>query len=121
MSEPRVRVYDESGEPHDIVARTKSGKVLTEEDLQALADEAERGYRLLVKHPNASGRPASLGVFCCLDCAMYMADCIFERVGCWSPHGVRTGPPRYWLSGSYTEHGEFELGIVEGRDWRPPC
>lgn len=40
---PRVRTYD-AGEPHDDVARTKTGRVLTEADLLALAEEAERGY-----------------------------------------------------------------------------
>lgn len=39
----RIRVYDSEGEPHDIVARTKSGKVLTEQDLLRLAEEAELG------------------------------------------------------------------------------
>jgi len=36
----RVRVYDESGEPHDITARTRTGRVLTDGDIRALADEA---------------------------------------------------------------------------------
>jgi hypothetical protein len=40
----RIRVYDKDGEPSDIVARTKTGKVLTEADIQRLAEEAEAGY-----------------------------------------------------------------------------
>jgi hypothetical protein len=38
-----VRVHDEKGERHDIVARTKSGRILTEADILALAEEAEEG------------------------------------------------------------------------------
>jgi hypothetical protein len=40
----RVRSYDRDGDPHDDVIRTKSGRVLTEADILALAEEAERGY-----------------------------------------------------------------------------
>src|SRR4051794_13518663 len=39
-----VRVYNEDGEPEDLVLRTKSGRVLTDADIQALSQEAERGY-----------------------------------------------------------------------------
>lgn len=35
----RVRVYDEHGEPHDEVLRTKTGRVLTEQYIQKLAEE----------------------------------------------------------------------------------
>ena len=37
--------------------RTKSGRVLTEEDLDALADEAERGFDLSTWEPRP-GRPS---------------------------------------------------------------
>lgn len=38
--EQRVRTYDEHGEPHDDVLRTESGKVITEQDIDRLAEEA---------------------------------------------------------------------------------
>lgn len=38
---PRIRWYDRTGEPHDDVIRTKSGKVLTEEDILRYAEQAE--------------------------------------------------------------------------------
>jgi hypothetical protein len=37
----RVRTYDEHGTPHDEVLRTRSGRVLTDEELARLAHEAE--------------------------------------------------------------------------------
>lgn len=40
MDEPRVRTYDRHGEPHDDVLRTKTGRVVTEEELAAWAEEA---------------------------------------------------------------------------------
>jgi len=41
----RVRTYDaDTGEPHDDVLRTKTGKVITEEDIASWAEEAEEGY-----------------------------------------------------------------------------
>jgi hypothetical protein len=40
MDEPRVRTYDRHGEPHDEVLRTRSGRVVTEEELAAWAEEA---------------------------------------------------------------------------------
>lgn len=39
----RVRTYDSSGEPHDDVLRTKTGKVLTNADILRLAEEADQG------------------------------------------------------------------------------
>jgi hypothetical protein len=38
----RVRVYDRAGEPHDIVLRTKTGRVLTGADVLALAEQDEQ-------------------------------------------------------------------------------
>jgi hypothetical protein len=37
--------------------RTKSGKVLTDADIEALADEAERGYDIEVLKSRRRGRP----------------------------------------------------------------
>jgi Ribbon-helix-helix protein, copG family len=37
--------------------RTKSGKVLTDVDIQALADEAERGHHIEVLEARRRGRP----------------------------------------------------------------
>jgi hypothetical protein len=36
---------------------TKTGKVLTDADIEALADEAERGYDVEVLKPRRRGRP----------------------------------------------------------------
>jgi|GEM_PF-4583668 len=44
MRPPTVRVWDAEGNEHDVVLRTKSGRVLTEQEIDRLADEAERGY-----------------------------------------------------------------------------
>lgn len=41
---PRVRSYDRDGTPYDEVVRTKSGKIVTEEDIARWAEEAEEGY-----------------------------------------------------------------------------
>lgn len=42
------RLAEEAGERlgggEEVVLRTKTGRVLTDEEIQALADEAERGY-----------------------------------------------------------------------------
>lgn len=43
-SDERVTVYDEHGEPHEIVLRTKTGRVLTDADLWRLAEEAAEGH-----------------------------------------------------------------------------
>lgn len=40
----RVRTYDREGQPHDDVLRTPAGRVLTEAELQRLADEAQEGH-----------------------------------------------------------------------------
>jgi hypothetical protein len=40
---PRVRSYDRDGEPHDDVLRTKSGKIITDDDIDRWAEEADRG------------------------------------------------------------------------------
>lgn len=42
--EERVRTYDRDGVPHDDVLRTKSGKVITEEDINRWAEEAAEGW-----------------------------------------------------------------------------
>jgi hypothetical protein len=39
-----VRWYDRNGEPHDEVLRTKTGRVITEEDIAKWAEEAMEGY-----------------------------------------------------------------------------
>lgn len=36
--------YDRDRDPKAVVARTRTGRTLTSADLDALADEAERGY-----------------------------------------------------------------------------
>jgi hypothetical protein len=40
----RVRTYDERGEPHDDVLHTKTGRVLAEEEIQQLAEDAAAGW-----------------------------------------------------------------------------
>lgn len=40
----QITTYDRDGVPYNEVWRTKSGKVITEAELIALAEEAERGY-----------------------------------------------------------------------------
>jgi hypothetical protein len=44
VTPPRIRVTNPDGSPEDIVARTASGKVLTEADIERLAAEAAEGY-----------------------------------------------------------------------------
>lgn len=39
-ADERVRVYGPDGEPEDLVLRTESGRVLTEADINQLAEEA---------------------------------------------------------------------------------
>jgi hypothetical protein len=39
-SPERVLTYDEHGEPHEDVLRTRSGKALTDDDVRRLAEEA---------------------------------------------------------------------------------
>jgi hypothetical protein len=43
-SDERVTVYDSKGEPHEIVLRTKSGRVLTDADIWRLAEEFAEGH-----------------------------------------------------------------------------
>jgi hypothetical protein len=57
---PRVRAYDRNGHPHDVVLRTRSGRILTEQDVEALADEAERGYDIRRISPRAAVDIAAL-------------------------------------------------------------
>jgi hypothetical protein len=42
--ESRVRTYDRDGVPHDDVLRTKTGKIITEEDIARWAEEAAEGH-----------------------------------------------------------------------------
>jgi len=45
IEEPEtVRIYDADGEPHDVVLRTKTGKVITEAEIARWASEAEDGH-----------------------------------------------------------------------------
>jgi hypothetical protein len=53
---PRIRTYDEHGEPHDEVLRTKTGKVITEADIAAWAVEAEESYDVSHLPPADPGR-----------------------------------------------------------------
>lgn len=56
VTPPRIRVTNPDGTPEDIVARTASGKVLTEADIERLAAEAAEGYDVSRLSPKVRSR-----------------------------------------------------------------
>jgi hypothetical protein len=58
----RRRVRHKRGSLHRPVIRTKTGRVLTDGDIQALSDEAERGYAVVVDGTRISDLVPVLGL-----------------------------------------------------------
>lgn len=55
QEEPTIRSYDRHGNARDEVLRTKTGKVITEADIEEWAAEAEEGYEFHDFEPILAG------------------------------------------------------------------